>query len=53
MVAEILQKSKYLLCVLNSCYMKFHYICVMYLYVYYVFKLCYVSIFTLFDFKFV
>ena len=66
MVAEMLQKSKFLLYVLHSCYMKF-YFCYIYvifmlyvsLYIYYIFIciLCVlnfffcISFFTLFDFK--
>ena len=65
MVAEMLQKSKFLLCFIfmlyevsfllymsYSCYM-FYYIFITYLCVYYMFlNLFYISIFTLFDFKF-
>ena len=67
MVAEMLQKSKFLLCVLYLCYMKFHFdyifhiyvICfIMYLLYIYMYIICflillYISFFISFDFEFV
>ena len=67
MVAEMLQKSKFLLYGLNLCYIKFHFdyifhiyvICfIIYLLYIYMYIICflillYISIFILFDFKFV
>ena len=50
-VTEILKKSKFLLYVLYSCYMKFHFCClftfITYLFVYYMFfKFCYIFLFS-------